>query len=645
MRRGLYLLLGSRAQPSSADRRGAVYRTRPRFSSRGGPTVAFTLRHGAPGPVAGTRLSTNGPMMMPKKEESLLTFGELGLSDAVLKAVNEIGYETPSPIQARTIPALLEGRDLVGQAQTGTGKTGAFALPLLSKITFGKQSMPQVLVLVPTRELAIQVSEAFQRYAAHMPGFHVLPIYGGQGYEPQLRQLRRETHVVVGTPGRLVDHLKRGTLKLDTLKCLVIDEADEMLRMGFIDEVEWILTQAPAKRQIALFSATMPTAIRRIATGHLKNPVEVTITEKTATAATIHQRFWMVSGLHKLDALTRILEGETFDAVLIFVRTRIAAEELAKKLDARGFACAPLSGDVAQKDREITVGKLRDGELDIIVATDVAARGLDVSRITHVINYDIPHDTESYIHRIGRTGRAGRAGHAILFVAPRERRLLNAIETATRQKIDQMNLPTVSDINDIRVARFKQRIKDSLATEELGIYYQIVEECRQESNVSALEIAAALAHMAQGEMPLLMTPPPKDAPPPFEPFAERPNRKDKEPFPKPRREAPSGAPRAKYRIEVGSVHGVKPGQIVGAIANEGGFGGQDIGSIDIREDHSIVELPDDLPREAMKVLKGTRVCGRPLKLTKVEGAVEPSTHPKPAPKKFFEGKKGKEWKK
>jgi len=348
------------------------------------------------------------------------SFRDLALSEPVLRALADVGYESPSPIQAATIPVLLSGADMLGQAQTGTGKTAAFALPALSRIDLSGHE-PQVLVLVPTRELALQVSEAFQRYAAHIKGFHVLPIYGGQSYQPQLNALRRGVHVVVGTPGRVIDHMNRGTLKLTGLTMLVLDEADEMLRMGFVDAVESILEQTPPRRQVALFSATLPAPIRRIAQKHLRSPVEVTIKSKTTTATNIRHRFWLVSGMHKLDALTRILEAETFDGMLVFTRTKHSTVELAEKLEARGFAAAPLNGDIPQQQRERTVARLKAGQIDILVATDVAARGLDVERIGHVVNYDVPYDTESYVHRVGRTGRAGRKGEAILFIAPRER--------------------------------------------------------------------------------------------------------------------------------------------------------------------------------------------------------------------------------
>ncbi len=434
-------------------------------------------------------------------------FSTLGLPPEVIRVLSDVGYESPSPIQAATIPPLMEGRDVLGQAQTGTGKTAAFALPILSRI-HARAGKPQALVLAPTRELAIQVAEAFQRYAAHIPGFQVLPIYGGQSYGPQLHSLKRGVHVVVGTPGRVIDHLDKGTLDLSELRFLVLDEADEMLRMGFIDDVEKVLLATPPERQVALFSATMPSVIRKIAQKHLKDPVEVTIKSSTTTAPNIRQRYWFVSGMHKLDALTRILEAEPFDAMIIFARTKQATEELAGKLQARGLAAAAINGDIAQAQRERVIQQLKDGKLDILVATDVAARGLDVERISHVFNYDIPYDTESYVHRIGRTGRAGRSGEAILFVSPRERGMLGAIERATRQPIEQMQLPSVDVVNDVRIGKFKQRISDMLAQGDLGEFQKLIEQYEQEHNVPAIEIAAALARIAQGDQPLLLAPPP-----------------------------------------------------------------------------------------------------------------------------------------
>ena len=565
--------------------------------------------------------------------ETVTAFDQLALNKSILKALDEVGYETPSPIQAQTIPLLLEGRDIIGQAQTGTGKTAAFALPLISNIDI-KQKSPQLLILAPTRELAIQVAEACQKYAHHMKGFHVLPVYGGQDYRGQIRGLERGSHVVVGTPGRVMDHIRRGTLKLDNLKALVLDEADEMLRMGFIDDVEWILEQTPSGRQVALFSATMPKEIRRIASAYLKDPQEVRIKVKTTTADTINQRFWTVSGFHKLDALTRILEAETFDAVIVFVRTRLATVELAEKLAARGYNTAALNGDIVQKQREKTVSDLKAGNLDIIVATDVAARGLDVQRISHVINYDIPYDTEAYVHRIGRTGRAGRKGEAILFVAPREQRMLAAIERATRQKITRMELPSTEELNDRRVAAFKQRITDTLAGEGLDFYQQLIESYRLEHNTPAIEIAAALAKLAQGDRPLLLKHAPKQKPDRKE--ADRGGRKQKERTreegrrPPRRREQEADMPAmVPYRIEVGERDGVKPGNIVGAIANEAGLDGQYIRRIEIHEDHTLLELPDGMPRDIQRALKKAWVCGKQLRIH----ALEPK--PKGGKKRVF----------
>ncbi|KQZ74414.1 RNA helicase [Rhodanobacter sp. Root561] len=592
-------------------------------------------------------------------------FGALELHPDVLRALTDVGYESPSPIQAATIPPLMEGRDVLGQAQTGTGKTAAFALPILSRIDL-KPGKPQALVLAPTRELAIQVAEAFQKYATHMRGLQVLPIYGGQSYGPQLHSLKRGVHVVVGTPGRVIDHLDKGTLDLSELKYLVLDEADEMLRMGFIDDVEKVLQATPPQRQVALFSATMPTVIRKIAQRHLKEPVEVTIKSSTTTAANIHQRYWFVSGMHKLDALTRILEAEPFDAMIIFARTKQATEELAGKLQARGLAAAAINGDIAQPQRERVIQQLKDGKLDILVATDVAARGLDVERISHVFNYDIPYDTESYVHRIGRTGRAGRSGEAILFVSPRERGMLGAIERATRQPIEQMQLPSVEVVNDVRIGKFKQRITDMLAQGDLGEFQKLIEQYEQEHNVPAIEIAAALARIAQGDQPLLLSPPPKREK--YEPASrerveraaprERTSNERRPPHARdaaghqPARESrPAERPREHgthehagreqapprefghrpvrahateegkrtYRIEVGHEHGVKPGNIVGAIANEAGLESQYIGRLSIRDHYSLIDLPDGMPKEVFEHLKKVWVVQQQLRIHEWDG--------------------------
>ncbi|WP_346948799.1 DEAD/DEAH box helicase [Dyella sp.] len=577
-------------------------------------------------------------------------FAALALKPEVLKALSDVGYESPSPIQAATIPPLLEGRDVLGQAQTGTGKTAAFALPILSRIEL-KPGKPQALVLAPTRELAIQVAEAFQRYAAHMPGLQVLPIYGGQSYGPQLHALKRGVQVVVGTPGRVIDHLERGTLDLSELSYLVLDEADEMLRMGFIDDVEKVLEATPPERRVALFSATMPPPIRKIAQRHLKDPVEVTIKAATTTNTNIRQRYWFVSGLHKLDAMTRILEAEPFDAMIIFARTKQATEELAEKLQARGFAAAAINGDIAQAQRERVIQQLKEGKLDVLVATDVAARGLDVERISHVLNYDIPYDTESYVHRVGRTGRAGRSGEAILFVTPREKGMLRAIERATRQPIEEMRLPTVEAVNDVRIAKFKQRISDTLAVGELGMFQQLIEQYEQEHNIPAIEIAAALARIAQGDQPLLLSPPPKREQAPREhgfreqgfreqaPREQREHREDRhggerERAPRQQRER-DGAPREfgtrpvrahqteqgkrTYRVEVGHEHGVKPGNIIGAIANEAGLESQHIGRLSIRSEYSLIDLPDGMPKEVFEHLKKVWVAQQQLRIREWDG--------------------------
>ena len=566
-----------------------------------------------------------------------ISFSDLGLPAALLQALDDVGYEAPSPIQAQTIPPLLEGRDVLGQAQTGTGKTAAFALPILARIDLSKRA-PQVLVLAPTRELAIQVAEAFQKYAAHLQGFHVLPIYGGQDYRPQLQALRRGAHVVVGTPGRVIDHMERGTLKLDSLSCLVLDEADEMLRMGFIEDVEKILKNTPPNRQVALFSATMPTAIRRIAQTYLKSPAEITIRNKTSTVANTRQRYWMASGgVSKLDALTRILEAETFDAMLVFVRTRQETADLTSRLEARGFAAAPLSGDIEQKTRERTVNSLKRGTLDIIVATDVAARGLDVDRISHVINYDVPTDTESYVHRIGRTGRAGRSGEAILFVMPRERRMLGVIERATRQTITPMELPSIQAVNEQRLAKLKDRITEILGNGELTASLEpfkgMVRQYQHTSQTSPFDIAAALAYIAQGDTPLLSDVPAprrqteaadRRPQPPAKPKREhaRAPKPDRPEPDKPRRERVRRGAKTSgmetYRIEVGLQHGAKASNIVGAIANEAQLESRHIGHIDIRDDYSLVELPEGMPKETFQDLKKVWVAGQQLRISKAK---------------------------
>jgi len=585
------------------------------------------------------------------------TFDKIGLPKFLLSRLKEIGYEVPSPIQAETIPLLLAGRDLVGQAQTGTGKTAAFALPALADLDPAKK-LPQVLVLTPTRELSIQVAEAFQTYASHIKRFSVLPIYGGQDYRTQLNAMKRGPQVIVSTPGRLIDHIKRGNLSLSDLKMLVLDEADEMLRMGFIDDVQWILEQTPDERQIALFSATMPAPIRRIAKKHLNDPVTVEIKSRGSVVSTIRQRYWPVQGVHKLDALTRILDSESVDAVIVFVRTKIATSELADKLSARGLRASALNGEMPQKQREQTVDRLRKGRLDILVATDVAARGLDVERISHVVNYDIPYDTESYVHRIGRTGRAGREGDAILFVAPRERRMLGQIEKAIGSSIEKMKLPTQQDVNEQRAERLGKKITAALAEEDLTIYKSMIEQYLGEHEVRGADVAAALACLlqqsgGQGSSSNVIEMDSRsstrgrdrDASPRsrVRQSDERGNRTDRgeragkaDRFEKDSRRSASTrddssreskrgpaampaleADMERFRLEVGHEHGAKAGNIVGAVANEGGIDSQYIGRVSIHDEFTLIDLPEGMPKAIFKDLKKTRVCGKPLRISRV----------------------------
>ncbi|GEP47990.1 DEAD/DEAH box helicase [Microbacterium saccharophilum] len=554
--------------------------------------------------------STENPPIEADSARPESAFSELGLSDAVMRALKDVGYETPSAIQAATIPPLLAGRDVVGLAQTGTGKTAAFALPILSRLDLA-QKTPQALVLAPTRELALQVCEAFEKYASHMRGVHVLPVYGGQGYGQQLSALRRGVHIVVGTPGRIMDHLEKRTLDLSELKYLVLDEADEMLKMGFAEDVETILADTPAGKQVALFSATMPAQIRRISTQYLNDPEEITVKTKTTTSANTTQRYLMVSYPQKVDALTRILETENFEAMIVFTRTKNETETLAEKLRARGYTAAAISGDVAQAQRERTVSQLKSGKLDILVATDVAARGLDVDRISHVVNYDLPIDTESYVHRIGRTGRAGRTGDAISFVTPRERRMLTTIEKATRQPLTEMKLPSVEDVNATRLTRFDDAITAALAdAAQIGVFRDIVAHYVEHHDVPEGDVAAALAVVAQGETPLLLDP---DAAP--EPRSDRESRGSGGQAERgERRPRTGGSSMTTYRIAVGRRHKVEPRQIVGALANEGGLRREDFGAIQIRPEFSLVELTADLPRETLKRLEGTRISGKLIEI-------------------------------
>ncbi len=552
------------------------------------------------------------------------TFSDLGLNEKILATLKDIGYEQPSPIQEKSIPILLKGGDMIGAAQTGTGKTAAFALPILNNIKI-EQKDPQVLVLAPTRELAIQVAEAFQTFSRNIKGLHVLPIYGGTEYGGQLRGLKRGVHIVVGTPGRVMDHIKKGSLKLSDLSTMILDEADEMLKMGFIDDVEWILSHAPEKRQIVLFSATMPKQIKNIAQKYLNNPSEVIIKQKATTASTIEQKYWLVSGVRKLDALTRMLESETFDGIIIFVRTKNSTVELAEKLEARGYSASALNGDIAQNNRERLIEQLKNKKIDILIATDVAARGLDVPRISHVINYDIPTDTESYVHRIGRTGRAGRTGTAILFVAPRERRLLSMIERVNKTTIKEMHLPSTQDINDNRVTRFKEKVIDATQNGDIEFYQKMMESIENDNNIPAIEIAAALAKLLQGDEPFFL----KDMP--IRKNKERNNRSERG-GKNDRNDRSSGGNRrqnnrgdnqseglVRYRLAVGKEHGVKVGNIIGAIANEAGIDSGDIQKLSIEDNESFVSLPKDMSSNALKKIQNAWVSGQQLKASKLAG--------------------------
>jgi len=571
-------------------------------------------------------------------------FNELNLNEHLLRAVEELGYESCTFIQEKAIPLVLDGHDLIGQSQTGTGKTAAFGLPLLNKLETLEKRQPQILIITPTRELTMQVTQEMRKFAKDLEDVRIVSIFGGEPITSQIRDLKGGADVIVGTPGRLIDHMERHTLKFGQLKALVIDEADEMLRMGFIDDVETIIRKSPEERQVALFSATMPGAIKPLAQKYLKSPVEIQIEAKTRTAENIRQRCWQVSGLHKLDALTRILEVEPFDGMIIFARTKLATDELAQKLQARGFSAAAINGDINQAQRERTIDQLKDGRIDILVATDVAARGLDVDRISHVVNYDVPYDTESYVHRIGRTGRAGRSGEAILFIAPRERGMLRAIERATNQPIEPMELPSVATINEVRMDKFKQQITETLASSDLTLFRKLVEDYEQALNVPAIEIAAALAKMARGDVPLLLEPPKREERPAkaFEPRERADKRSAREPRferedrgerpERPFREKKGRAERAPepgketFRIEVGYEHGGKPGNIVGAIANEAGLDAKHMGRIEIFDDYSLVDLPEGMPKEILKHLKTVWCAGQQLRITR--DGTPPDTAPK-----------------
>ena len=582
-------------------------------------------------------------------DEALVTFEDLGLADEVLEAIKALNYETPSPIQAKAIPALLQGGNLLGTAQTGTGKTAAFSLPLLSRLDFNGHET-SMHVLTPTRELAIQVAEAIQQYAAKMPKVHVVPVYGGQDIAVQLRALKRQANIVVATPGRLIDHIKRGSIVLSGVKAIVLDEADEMLDMGFMEDVETILKEIPASAQRALFSATMPKEVKKIIEQHLGEYEEACIEGKTTTVENIRLRYLLVKNEHKIEALARVLEGEDFDGVLIFVRTKQNTTEVAEKLESRGFNVAPLNGDLAQSMRERTINRLKMGKLDIVVATDVAARGIDVDRITHVVNYDIPYDTESYVHRIGRTGRAGRSGNAILFITPREKKMLKIIEKATRQPIETMELPTAEVISAKRVAAFKDKIKSVITTGELDKFKELVQsmvdesqnaECHPERSdsevegssevLTAIDIAAAVIKIWQKKQPLFPELKPLEAP------RERRERNDnfgldreeKSRLRKERNEGANGVEEGylRYYLGVGRRDHVTPRDIVGAIAGEGNISSSNIGRIKLFDKFSTVELPETMPQEVLDILADMTIRGNESRFRLMTD--EPPTGPAP----------------
>lgn len=574
-----------------------------------------------------------------------VSFASFHLLPEIARAINDTGYEVPSPIQVAAIPPLLRGDDVLGQAQTGTGKTAAFALPLLSRLNLGVRQ-PQVLILTPTRELAIQVAEAIKTYARHLNDLQVLPIYGGQAIDIQLRKLKRGVHIVVGTPGRIQDHMRRNTLKLDTISAVVLDEADEMLRMGFVEEVEEILAQAPAEKQVALFSATMPGPIKKIAKRHLVDPVEISIKAKTATVDTVTQFCCEVPARQKLEALTRILEVQAFDGMVIFVRTKTQTVELADKLQARGFSSAPLNGDMNQAVRERTVSRLKRGELDILVATDVAARGLDVERVSHVVNFDIPYDAETYIHRIGRTARAGREGNAIIFVTPREKRMLKVIEKATGKRIEPIVLPSGEDIAEKRVGELHAQIEQTLLEQDLQRYENVLDLYQRASGHELEEIAKALIHLVQKDRPLYprletIQQNTKRAPKGEKPRDAKKAQKESSPNIKTRDNSgassqvkpdsltpvPDGLVR--YRIAVGKIHEVSPKHIVGAIANEAGLDSEYIGQIKIFDDFSLVDLPDGMPKDIFQHLRKVRTCGQRLAIEVFGQPVQPKKNTRP----------------
>ncbi|HXV44770.1 MAG TPA: DEAD/DEAH box helicase [Anaerolineae bacterium] len=555
-------------------------------------------------------------------ETSADSFDQFGLSEPLRQAINDVGYEAPTPIQVKTIPLLLAGQDVIGQAQTGTGKTAAFALPILQKLDLGRREV-QALILTPTRELAIQVAEAIHVYAKRLKGVRALPIYGGQSIGQQIRHLQSGAQIVVGTPGRIMDHLRRGTLNFDSLKMVVLDEADEMLRMGFIEDVEWILAQAPGTLQTALFSATMPPEVRRIADRYLRNPATIEIEHKSLAVPTVAQRYLNVSERQKLDVLSHVLEteAEPGEAVLIFARTKVGAAELAEKLQVRGYAVEAMHGDMSQAQRESVIRRLRGGQVEIVVATDVAARGLDVERIGFVVNYDIPYDMEAYVHRIGRTGRAGRAGKTVLFVTPREQRLMRNIEQYVKQRIEPMKAPTRAHVAARRIALFKERLLQTLAEEELDLYLNLVEELAEESGHDMAEIAAAAARLAREDKPLVV---------------------DLEPEPEGVAQPEEGMVR--FFIDAGRRNGVRPGDIVGAIANEAGVPGQAIGAIDIYDRFTFVDVPGQYREQVLAGMTGVAIRNREVNIRvavpRDEASASPHKKEQRKRKNIYRGKKG-----
>ena len=579
--------------------------------------------------------------------EKSITFADLDLIDALQKALIDKNFLTPSPIQQETIPLLLEGRDLIGLAQTGTGKTAAFGLPILQRLCPNKKH-PQALVLAPTRELAIQVADHLESLCKYMKNVRVTVLCGGQDYRPQLQKLREGVQIVVGTPGRILDHIDRATLNLSELSTFVLDEADEMLRMGFIEDVETILAKLPEKRQIALFSATMPSRIRQIAQRYLDNPASVEIRMDTATVKSIEQRFLFASQPQKPDALLRILAVEEYQGVIVFVRTKNSTEEVAEILQKQGYRAMAIHGDITQTLRERIVAQFKSGAIDILIATDVAARGLDVERVTHVINYDMAHDCETYVHRVGRTGRAGRSGVTILFATPRESRMLTNIERHTRQRIEKVTVPTDYMIQTARQQRFMANITARLEHDNLPSYRNIIEEhLKNNADVSAVDVAATLALLLNKDKPwdqkfvghAVATPAkearvrsnssdsrsarsysnndgPRSSGGERRSFRDDPAAGDR----RPSREDVSSASQELYRIDVGRVHGVKPGNIVGAIANEAGLQSRFITGLKINDDHSTVRLPKGLDKDLIHGLNKAWVCGRQLKLTSLGAA-------------------------